>query len=159
MWADVSLHNKTNIVFINRNLTADSYQHEVLDTKVIPLLRNHRGMQLLQGGAPAHRERATTAYLNATNVNAVYSPPKSPDLSIIENIWDELNRRVRRTGAIPTTLNQLRAKTLYLWNYVQRYVTLMGRRCLAVVNSVGGHTCSLVYMDWEAAAGFDLRIL
>ena len=47
MWADVSLHNKTNIVFINRNLTADSYQHEVLDTKVIPLLRNHRGMQLL----------------------------------------------------------------------------------------------------------------
>ena len=74
MWADVSLHHKTNIVFINWNVTADSYQHEVLDTKVIPLLRNHRGMQLLQDGTPAHRERATTAYLNATNVNAVYSP-------------------------------------------------------------------------------------
>ena len=84
MWADVSLNNKTNILFINWNLTADSYQHEVLDMKVILLLRNHRGMQLLQDGAPAHRERATTAYLNATNVNTVYSPPpppppKSPD--------------------------------------------------------------------------------
>ena len=57
-------------------------------------------------------------------------PPKSPDLNIIEIILDELNRRVRRTGAIPTLL---RAKYLYEWNnlpqnYVQRYVTSMRRR-------------------------------
>ena len=56
--------------------------------------------------------------------------PKSPDLNIIKNIWDELNRRVRRTCAIPTIL---RAKYLYEWNnlpqnYVQRYVTSMRRR-------------------------------
>ena len=40
--AGVSLHHKTNIVFENDNLTASRYQHEVLDTEVIPLLRNHR---------------------------------------------------------------------------------------------------------------------
>ena len=102
-------------------------------------------MQLLHDGAPAHRARTTTAYLNANNVNVVDFPPKSPDLNIIENIWDELNRRVKRTGAIPTTLNQLRAKIRYEWNnlpqnYVQRYVTSMRRRCLAVVNSAGGYT-------------------
>ena len=50
--------------------------------------------------------------------------------------WDELNCRVSRTGAIPTTLNQLRAKIVYEWNnlpqnYVQRNVMLMRRRCLA----------------------------
>ena len=134
----MSLHHKTNIVFINGNLNAARYQHEVLHTEVIPLLRNHRGMQLLHDGAPAHRARATTAYLNANNVNVVDFPPKSPDLNINENIWDELNRRVKRTGAIPTTLNQLRAKIHYEWNnlpqnYVQRYVTSMRRRCLAVV--------------------------
>ena len=65
VWAGVSLHHKTNIVFINGNLTAAHYQHEVLHMEVIPLLRNHRGMQLLHNGAPAHRVRATTAYLNA----------------------------------------------------------------------------------------------
>ena len=95
VWAGVSLHHKTNIVFINGNLTAARYQHEVLDTEVIQLLRNHRGMQLLHDGAPAHRAWATTAYLNANNVNVVNSPPtppppppppKSPDLNIIENI-------------------------------------------------------------------------
>ena len=89
------------------NLTAARYQHEVLDTEVNPLMRNHRGIQLLHDGAPAHLARATTAYLNANNVNVVDFPPKSPDLNISEQIWDELNRR---TEAIPTTLNQLRAK-------------------------------------------------
>ena len=111
VWAGVSLHHKTNIVFINGNLTAAHYQHEVLDTEIIPLLRNHIGMQMLHDGTPAHWARATTAYLNINNVNAVDCPPKSPDLNITENIWDELNCRVRGPWAIPTTLNQLRAET------------------------------------------------
>ena len=54
----MSLRHKTNIIFINGNLTAACYQHEVLDTEVIPLLRIHRRMQLLYDGAPAHRTRA-----------------------------------------------------------------------------------------------------
>ena len=90
-------------------------------------------MQLLHDGAQAHRAGATTAYLNANNVNVVNSPPPKPsDLNIIENIWDELNRHVRSSGDIPTTLNQLRAKSLYgcnnhPQNYVQLYVTSMRR--------------------------------
>ena len=75
VWAGVSFYHKTNIVFINGNLTAARYQHEVLDTEVIPLLKNHRGMQLLHDGAPTHQARATTSYLNANNVNVVDSPP------------------------------------------------------------------------------------
>ena len=55
VWAGVSLHHKTKIVFINGNLTAAFYQHEVLDTGVILLSRNHRGMQCFQstGQGPA----------------------------------------------------------------------------------------------------------
>ena len=75
VWAGVSLHHKINIVFINGNLTAARYQHEVLHMAIIPLLRNHRGMQLLLDGALAHRTRATTAYLNVNNVNVVDFPP------------------------------------------------------------------------------------
>ena len=117
----------------------------MLDTEVIPLLGNHRGMQLLHDGAPAHLARATTAYLYANNVNVVDFSPKSPKLNIIENIWDELIHRVRRTRASPTTLNQLRAKILFEWNslpqnFVQHYVTSMRLRCLTIVNSGGEHT-------------------
>ena len=144
--AGVSLHHKTNIVFIKGNLIEARYQHEVLYTEVIPFLRNHRGKQLLHDCALAHLARATTVCLNANDVNVVDSPPlQSSDFNIIENIWDELIRGVLGTGAIPTTLNQLRAKILYEWNnlsqnYVQHYVTSMRRRFLAVVNSAWGHT-------------------
>ena len=123
------------------------------NTKCTRNLRNciHRGMQLLHDGAPAHRSRATTAYLNANNVNVV-DFPQNQKINITEFFLDELNRRVRRTVAIPKTLNQLRAKNLYEWNnlpqkYVQRFVTYMRRRRLAVVKSE---------VD---AAGSNLRIL
>ena len=144
VWAGVSLHHRTNNVFIKGNLTAASFQHEVLDTEVILLLRNHRGMQLMHDGAPAHLARTITQTMKISATSPP-PPPKSPELNIIENIWDELNRRVMRTGTIPTTLNQRRANSLYEWNnlllnYVQRYVELMGRRCLVIVNSARGHT-------------------
>ena len=38
VWAGVSLHNKTNIIFIMGNLAVAHYQHVELDTEVIPLL-------------------------------------------------------------------------------------------------------------------------
>ena len=127
VWAGVSLHHKTNIILIKGKLTAARNQHKVFNTEVIPFVRNHRGMQLLHNGATAHLARVTTAYLNANNVNVVDFPPNSPDLNIIENILDELNRGVRRTGAIPTTLNHLRAKNLYKWNNLpQNYASLHG---------------------------------
>ena len=96
VWAGVSLHHKPNIVLIKGKF-------KVLDTEVIPLLRNHRGMQLLHHGAPAHLARVTIAYLNTNNV--VDFPPNSPICNIIENILDKLNLGARRTGAISTTLN------------------------------------------------------
>lgn len=145
VWAGVSLHHKTNIVFINGNLNAARYQHDVLQTEVVPMFRNNRGLRLLQDGAPAHTARATRFFLNANHINVMDIPPKSPDLNIIENLWDELNRRVRRTGAVPQTIAQLRAKIGQEWanlpqNYVRRYVPSMRRRCQAVIRSQGGHT-------------------
>ena len=67
--------------------------------------------------------------------------------------WDGLNRHVRRTEAIPTTLNQLRAKIIYEWNnlpqnYVQHYVTSMRHPCLAVVNSAGNIPATKFTWTW-----------
>ena len=61
VWASVSLHQKINIVLINGNLTAGRYQNEMLETEVIPMFRNNRGLKLLQDGAPAHTAGKTAS--------------------------------------------------------------------------------------------------
>ena len=77
--AGVFLHHKTNIFFHKGELNCSSLSKQSAAYRVISLLRNHRGMQLLHDGAAAHRTRATTAYLNANNVNVLDFPPKSSD--------------------------------------------------------------------------------
>ena len=159
VWAGVSLHYKTDIVFIKGHLTAARYQHEELDTEVIPLFS---AVAARKYSSPSDKGHHCISQCKQCKCRQLY--PKSPDLNVFEIIWDKLNCGVRRTGAAPTTLNQLRAKILYQWNnrlqnYVKQYVTSMRRRCLVVVNSAGGHTYNYVYMDMDAAAGFDLRIL
>ena len=77
--AGVSLHHKTNIVFMNGNLTASRYQHECWIQRSFHCCKTHRGMQLLHDGAQAYHARATTEYLNANNVNVANFPSKSSD--------------------------------------------------------------------------------
>lgn len=145
VWAGVSLQNKTNIVFIDGNLNAARYCNEIIQPEVLPLARNNRGLKLLQDGAPSHTARATIDYLRLNNVRLMEIPAKSPDVNIIENVWDELNRRVRRNGRMPVTMAELRAKITQEWanipqRYITRYVTSMRRRCQAVIRAQGGHT-------------------
>ena len=69
------------------------------------------GTILQQDNARFHTAHATTQFLTANNVNVM-----SPDLSSIEHIWDELDRRVRARPNQPINLPQLQATLLQEWN-------------------------------------------
>jgi len=119
VWAGVSLHTKTDLVIIHGNLNAVRYQQEVLLPVAIPHLRaGERGMVLLQDGAPAHTPRAMQALLQQQNVRLLPFPPKSPDLNVIEHIWDELDRRVRRRPVAPLTLRELEHALVEEWRNI-----------------------------------------
>lgn len=70
-------------------------------------------------------------------------PPQSPDLNPIEQLWDHLDRLLRKDP--PSSARNAWLKLSKLWSEIEpitleTYVHSMRRRCLAVIEANGGHT-------------------
>ena len=142
----ISHNGKTQLVTVNGPLSAQKYRDDILAPVVLPFMQAGNGVTILQqGNARSHTARATTQFLTANNVNVMEWQSISPDLSPIEHIRDELDRRVRARPNQPTNLPQRQATLLQEWNnlpnnIVRRYIRFMRNRCRAVINSNGGYT-------------------
>ncbi len=96
--------------------------------------------------ARPHRARIIENFLQAhgvaNGVERMQWPAVSPDLTPIENLWDQLRRAARKRLTSETTLAQLRQILIQEWNTipqdrVRRLVSSMRRRCQAVVGTYG----------------------
>ncbi len=81
-------------------------------------------------------------YLKRTRINAIEWPPQSPDLNPIENLWEELFRKVQKTK--PSNLDDLWHHLQAAWleipvNTIQKLVQSMPRHVKAVLDAHGGH--------------------
>jgi transposase len=70
-------------------------------------------------------------------------PPQSPDLNPIENLWDQLERELRASTPLPSSLEDLGQRLLALWTNIrieclQNLVESMPKRIKAVINVKGG---------------------
>ena len=76
---------------------------------VLPFLRRHGpGITFQHDNARPHIVRLVQDSLQQNNVNVIPWPARSPDLSPIEHMWDEMDRRLRRQPRVPQTLQELR---------------------------------------------------
>ena len=80
----------------------------ILAPAVIPFInRRRRHTVFQQDNARPHTARLTRQFLTANNVDVMQWPAFSAELSPVEQIWDELDRRVRNRPNPPQTLAQL----------------------------------------------------
>jgi transposase len=81
-------------------------------------------------------------YLTQQNVDLLPWPAVSPDLSPIEHVWDEMERRLRHLPNQPVTLAEMGPALIH--NIPQAFfnnlVRSMRRRSPACINANGGHT-------------------
>lgn len=146
VWGGITATGRTALQLVNGNLTAARYRDEILQPHVIPFIQNHgNNVTLQQDNARPHVARVVQNFLQQQNVNLLDWPAVSPDLSPIEHLWDEMDRRLRRLPNPPVTLAELGPALVNIWNnipqaFVRNLVSSMRRRCVACIDANGGHT-------------------
>jgi transposase InsO family protein len=96
-----------------------------------------------QDNDPKHTSRIVKRWLFDHGVQCIDFPPYSPDLNPIENLWNDLKRRVEKRNArdIAELEEHLKAE----WSatgkdYLVKLSHSMPKRCLAVVANHGHKT-------------------
>lgn len=98
-----------------------------------------------QDNDPKHTAKVVKEWFRASNVKVMDWPAQSPDLNPIENLWDELDRRIRLRESRPKNCKELEAALHEEWNKITpevcaKLVESMPRRIQAVLDNKGGHT-------------------
>ena len=135
---------KPRLIVINGNIKAQTYINEVLAVEDVPFIQFHGpNVNFMGDNARPHSAAITRQFLATNNVNVLDWPTNSPALNPIEQVWDELGRRVRRNHAIHT-VNDLAAALQAEWAnlptpFIQRYANSMCRCITACIAQNGGH--------------------
>ena len=144
VWGCIAHGIKSQLIIVAGNMTAVRYRDEILRPVAVPLLQQ-RNLILQQDNARPHVARVCQDFLANNNIAPLAWPPYSPDLTPIEHMWDELDRRVRKRRNPPATLAQLRNALIDEWNNipmrtVNALVNSIQRRIRAATAARGGHT-------------------
>ena len=139
VWEGIAHGIKSQLIIVAGNMTAVRYRDEILRPVAVPLVQQ-RNLILQQDNARPHVARVCQ-----DNIAPLAWQPYSPDLTPIEHMWDELDRRVRKRRNPPATLAHLRNALIDEWNNipmrtVNAFVNSIQRRIRAATAARGGHT-------------------
>jgi hypothetical protein len=98
-----------------------------------------------QDNDPKHTSKMATQWLQGHGFTQLPWPANSPDMSIIEHLWDVLDDRIRARKPLPSNENQLWVALQEEWGKitpeeVQHYYKSIPRRVEALLGAKGGHT-------------------
>ena len=131
---------------LSRNMTGMRYRDDIVQPYVIPFIQAQaNNVTFQQDNARPQVARVVRAYLTQQIVDLLPLPAVSPDLSPIEHVWDEMERRLRHLPNQPVTLAEMGPALIRIWNnipqtFFNNLVRSTSRRCQACINANGGHT-------------------
>jgi hypothetical protein len=97
---------------------------------------------LLQDNAPTHSAHLVQHWLHNHGIALIDFPPYSPDLNPIENLWQDIEKRVEARG--PTELELLQDVVAEEWaktptEFLRKLAHSMPKRCRLVIEAQGDY--------------------
>lgn len=98
-----------------------------------------------QDNDPKHTSRYTQNFLAENEIKLLPWPASSPDMNIIENVWDHLDQKLRHRNVLPTNKRQLWEMLQEEWynidpSYIQGLYESLPQRVAALHTAKGGYT-------------------
>ncbi|GFT28159.1 uncharacterized protein K02A2.6 [Trichonephila clavipes] len=147
VWAGISLGGHTDLhVFHGGTVIGLRYRDEILDPYVRPYAAAvGNDFILMDDNARPHRARIVEEYLEDHGLERMEWPARSPDLKLIEHLWDYLGREVAALNPPPRSLHELKQGLLCVWSSLpipvsDNLINSMGNRCRQCIQVGGGHS-------------------
>jgi transposase len=139
VWGGISKNGQTKLMKVVGRFNAQRYC-EMLEEGLLPSYDD--GDIFLQDRASCHTARETKLWLKKNNVEMVYNPTKSPDLSPIENAWSWMAHEVYADKPAYQNVQDLEIAIRAAWDkmpqeYIDRLIDSMPSRMKQVIERKG----------------------
>ena len=115
IWGAISFHGASQIVMFTGNMDAHRYE-QILERSLVPFIQDcyPSGHRFQQDNDPKHTSNHIDDYFESRHINWWRTPPESPDLNPIENVWGSLKQYLRNTYK-PKNLTELKSGIEQFW--------------------------------------------
>lgn len=128
VWACISKKGACDILIFSGIMDAIFYCEEILQNTLAPFITETfpDGHRFMQDNDPKHTSNRAKETFQRLGINWWKTPPESPDMNPIENLWHELKETLRN-DVKPRTKEELEAGIKQFWAGVtaekcQRYI-------------------------------------
>jgi transposase len=142
VWAGISHAGRTGISIFEGKMNAPMYT-SILERSLLPFIADKMptSHRFVQDNDPKHTSRHAQDFFEQKGINWWRTPPESPDLNPIENLWHELKEFIRREVK-PKTKQQLIDGILAFWSTVdidkcRKYIGHLNKVIPAVIEQEG----------------------
>lgn len=146
IWGCLSGKGKGEMCFVEGTVNSDKYI-DIMENTMLPSKKKVFGRRKVwfyqQDNAPCHKSKKTLKWMKDNKIRLLSWPARSPDLNIIENAWDQIERIIQNKKL--NKLDDLKREIAAAWqsltpDYCSKLAESMVRRVKACYEAKGGAT-------------------